>query len=165
MVRFTKNYLATSNLILSGTFNDHFMCVCLHPFFVLKHLHTPQFAHTHIHIHALQPILCIHWIKENNGDDKTFHFPSLFGHRSVICCYRGRGDSWKNGFHFPLGLEESFCQVLLRAGLETRAFSLSLSLSLWLTDGLGMDLCELGFFWGLWLFSILCIFLHTWPPV
>jgi len=119
--------------------------VCLHPFFVLKHLHAPHSAH--IHIHALELILCIHWIKENNGDDKTFHFPSLFGHHSVIRRYQGRGDSWKDEFHFLLGLEESFCRVLLRAGLETRAFTLSSpSLSLWLTDGPGTDLCEIGFF-------------------
>ena len=64
----TRNYLATSNLILSFTFSDHFMCVLASLLCTQTSSHSSS-AHIHIHIHALEPIMCTHQLKENPGDD------------------------------------------------------------------------------------------------
>jgi hypothetical protein len=111
------------------------LCVCLHPFFVLKHLHTPHSAHMHIHIHALEPILRIHWIMENTGNDKrpfTFH-PYLGITQWFVATGEG-GTAGRTSFIFFWDWKSHSVEICYELAWETRAPPPSLSLCGWQMD-------------------------------
>jgi hypothetical protein len=124
------------------------LCVCLHPFFVLKHLHTPHSAHMHIHIHALEPILCIQWIMENTGDDKRPFTSILIWASLSDLSLPGKEGQLEGQVSYSFGTGRVILSRSVTSWLGRQ--EPPPPLSLWLTDGLGMYLCELDFFWGLY---------------
>jgi len=87
-----------------------------------------------------EPILWIHQLKENPGDDKSpFTFHSNLGITRWFVATGEVRESWKEEFHFLLGLVESFSSflVLLRLGLGDDSL-LSFSLFLLLTGSPGL---------------------------
>jgi len=145
----TKNYLATSNLILSGTFNDHSMCALAS----LLCTQTPSCTSLCTHAHS-QPCPWADTVHTLDQGKQWWGYDLSLS----ILIWASLSDSslpWKEGqlegrvsFSFGSG-------VLLWAGLEMRAFSLSLSpppsLCGWQMD-FGMDL------WDWFLLGTLIIF-------
>ena len=100
------------------------LCVCLHPFFVLKHLHTPHSAHMHIHIHVLEPILCIHWITENTCDDKRpFTFHPYLGITQWLVITREGGTAGRTSFIFFWVWKSHSVEFCYKLAWKTRSFS------------------------------------------